>query len=81
MCSEAFIGLSFVFLLVSVHLKSIIMDDKNKPEQTQDTENTEVKKKGSGIFTVDGKELPDIPGGYDLVEPDSGLGDSDFVDR
>ena len=36
-------------------------------------------KKGSGIFTADGEELPYIEGGYDIIEPGGSLGDDDFV--
>lgn len=62
------------------------MDDKTTPEEKneagKDPKQKEGKKfEGSGIFTVDGKELPKIPGGYDFVGSDSGLGDNDFVDQ
>jgi len=62
------------------------MEDKKKQEEQdsnlKNTENTTGKKqKGSGIFTTDGKELPDIEGGYDFYEPGGSLGDNDLETR
>ena len=69
-------------------LKSFFhLDDKHKDDEEKKKEHEASKEKddkekkefeGSGIFTTDGKELPKIPGGYDLVGPDSGLGDNEF---
>ena len=59
-------------------------DDKKKLEEKNEeidsSKNTSEEKKveGSGIFTTDGKELPKIKGGYDIIGADSGLGDNDF---
>ncbi len=59
-------------------------DDKNKlkDDQKETTKEGETKQEdqfeGSGIFTVDGKELPKIDGGWDIIGADSGLGDNDF---
>jgi hypothetical protein len=63
------------------------MDDKKKltdldttvESNIENAENEqEQKPEGSGIFTADGKELPKIPGGYDIVGPGGSLGDNDF---
>lgn len=51
------------------------LDDK-KDEQTETSQSTE---QGSGIFTADGKELPEIEGGYDLIDPGGSLADDDIV--
>ncbi len=54
-------------------------DEKKENETTDiDSNNKDKEFVGSGIFTADGKELPAIEGGYDLVDPDSGLGDNEF---
>ena len=59
-------------------------DDKSKQENKENESSEKELNKdekefvGSGIFTVDGKELPAIEGGYDLVDPDSGFGDNGF---
>ena len=59
-----------------------IKDDEEKKKEHEASKEKDDKEKkefeGSGIFTADGKELPKIPGGYDLVGPDSGLGDNEF---
>jgi len=63
------------------------MDDKKKHEEKDSLiknieQNNEVsqekKSTGSGIFTADGKELPEIEGGYDLIGPGGTLGDDEF---
>lgn len=59
-------------------------DDKNMPKDEKKETAKEVESKpeeqveGSGIFTVDGKELPQIDGGWDIIGADSGLGDNEF---
>ena len=64
------------------HLDDKHKDDEEKKKEHEASKEKEDKEKkefiGSGIFTADGKELPAIPGGYDLVGPDSGLGDNEF---
>ncbi|MCW3079590.1 hypothetical protein [Segetibacter sp.] len=56
---------------------------KDKKEDSDLNENEKVEneetEEGSGIFTTDGKELPKIEGGYDIIEPGGSLGDDDFV--
>lgn len=52
--------------------------EKEANERNDDTNETK-KEEGSGIFTADGKELPDIEGGYDLIDPGGNLGDDEFV--
>jgi hypothetical protein len=57
-------------------------DSENKStEKAKETveDETVAKEEGSGIFTADGKELPKIDGGYDIVDPGGSLGDDDFV--
>jgi hypothetical protein len=56
------------------------MIDKKKPEAIEDTtENSaEQKPEGSGIFTTDGRELPNIEGGYDFSGPGGTLGDNEL---
>ncbi len=34
-----------------------------------------------GVFRMDGRELPNISGGYDLVQNNSGLGDNRFINN
>lgn len=51
---------------------------------TEDLDNKEGKEddkqeEGSGIFTTDGKELPKIDGGYDVVNPGYNLGENEIV--
>lgn len=53
-------------------------DDK-KDNELKESNEDETKEEGSGIFTVDGKELPEIDGGYDLIDPGGSLGDDDLV--
>ncbi|GEO07633.1 hypothetical protein [Segetibacter aerophilus] len=58
-------------------------DFKNK-EEREEFERKELgenqeKEQGSGVFTADGKELPNIEGGYDIIEPGGSMGDDDFV--
>ena len=49
-------------------------------ESEEDKKNKKITEQGgSGIFTVDGKELPNIEGGYDIINPGGSLGDDDFV--
>jgi len=51
----------------------------NAKDTIQNNEASQEKKsKGSGIFTADGKELPEIEGGYDLIGPGGTLGDDEF---
>jgi hypothetical protein len=63
--------------------KTILHDSENSTNKTSDApadENSdEPKEEGSGIFTADGKELPKIDGGYDIVDPGGTLGDDEFV--
>jgi hypothetical protein len=55
-------------------------DDKKSKEAEQGSEDkNDAKEEGSGIFTADGKELPEIEGGYDLIDPGGSLGDDDLV--
>jgi hypothetical protein len=59
-------------------------DNKKSEEQNVDIENStetddkqkKEKEEGSGIFTVDGKELPKVDGGYTLYNPGGTLGDN-----
>lgn len=57
-------------------------DNKKQEEENIDIENStektegKDKKEGSGIFTVDGKELPKVDGGYTLYNPGGTLGDN-----
>ena len=55
-------------------------DEKKIEDESLDIENSadkkEEKKEGSGIFTVDGKELPKVEGGYTLYNPGGTLGDN-----
>ncbi len=60
--------------------KTVEEINKEMENSTSDVQNIEEKKpKGSGIFTVDGKELPEIEGGYDIINPGGNLADDDFV--
>jgi hypothetical protein len=60
------------------------MEDKKTPEELNDelkdqdkeTNKEEKKEEGSGIFTVDGKELPKVEGGYSFHGPGGTLGDN-----
>ena len=56
------------------------LDNKIGKEGTEAAEdNTETQEEGSGIFTTDGKELPKIEGGYDLIDPGGSLGDDELA--
>jgi hypothetical protein len=54
-------------------------DKKSKEGEGVDEDKNVAKEEGSGIFTADGKELPEIEGGYDIVDPGGSLGDDEFV--
>ncbi|MDQ6812278.1 MAG: hypothetical protein M3040_00850 [Bacteroidota bacterium] len=58
--------------------RSVSKKDKDPEEEDENIADEKVKK-GSGIFTADGEELPEIEGGYDIVDPGGTLGDDDFV--
>ncbi|MCW3108740.1 MAG: hypothetical protein JWQ09_3246 [Segetibacter sp.] len=53
-------------------------DDK-KGSEVEEVKNDAKEEEGSGIFTVDGKELPKIDGGYDLIDPGGNLGDDELT--
>ena len=67
--------------------KVILHDTENqdnnagKNEEAENESDSNTPEEGSGIFTADGKELPKIDGGYDVIEPGGSLGDDDFVSR
>ncbi len=44
------------------------VNDK-KDVEGKEVDGSDTKEEGSGIFTADGKELPKIEGGYDILEP------------
>jgi|GEM_PF-5183323 len=48
---------------------------KKNNEETEDKKEEE----GSGIFTADGKELPKIEGGYDIINPGTSFTDNEIV--
>jgi hypothetical protein len=51
----------------------------NSEEIEKDETNEEEKKpEGSGIFTVDGKELPKIKGGYTLYHGGGSIGENNL---
>ena len=55
-------------------------DTKGKDlEATNENKEDATEEEGSGIFTADGKELPKIDGGYDIIEPGGTLADDQFV--
>lgn len=54
-------------------------DDKKDSQASEGQDKSEKLDEGSGITTADGKELPDIEGGYDVVDPGGTLGDDEFV--
>ena len=56
-----------------------LTDKKEDVAQEENTEEKQGEEEGSGLFTSDGKELPKIDGGYDLIEPGGTLGDDQFV--
>ena len=58
--------------------KSILEESENK-DKKESSEEKETTETGSGIFTVDGKELPKVEGGYDIINPGSTLSDDGFV--
>lgn len=67
-----------------VERSKVILHDTENPDAPKDEvagndNNDEPKEEGSGIFTTDGKELPKIEGGYDIVDPGGSLGDDEFV--
>lgn len=51
---------------------------KKKEEEQEHKKHHEHHEGGSGIFTTDGKELPKIKGGWDIIGPDSGIGDNEY---
>ena len=51
--------------------------DNQDKEATEDKNDTQ--EEGSGIFTADGEELPNIEGGYDLIDPGGSLGDDELT--
>jgi hypothetical protein len=54
--------------------------EREHKEVIEDSANNDVaEEEGSGLFTPDGKELPKIDGGYDVIEPGGSLGDDGFV--
>lgn len=60
-------------------------DNQKKDEQDNATEledsspkDTEKKPEGSGIFTVDGKELPKVEGGYTLYHGGGTIGENNL---
>jgi hypothetical protein len=64
--------------------KEILRKSEEKAEDTEQPEQTENQEKeqgeeGSGIFTADGKELPKIEGGYDIINPGSNFNENDIV--
>lgn len=59
--------------------KSDLQKPINTGREEKGEEEKIEKEEGSGIFTVDGKELPKIDGGYDIIEPGGTLGDDEFV--
>ena len=77
-------GFRIASILYYLRKKNVIMEDNKKQEKENvDLENAaktdeKEKKEGSGIFTVDGKELPKIEGGYTAYNPGGSLGDNDF---
>lgn len=58
--------------------KSILTNNLNDKEGDE-KEKKETDEEGSGIFTADGKELPKIDGGYDIINPGGNLSDDEFV--
>jgi hypothetical protein len=70
-----------------VERSKVILHDTQDSDNGKDTvkeegiesKNTEKQEEGSGIFTADGKELPKIDGGYDVIDPGGSLGDDDLV--
>jgi hypothetical protein len=59
--------------------KAILHNTENVDNNENPVKAEKEEKEGSGIFTADGKELPKIDGGYDLIEPGGSLGDDEFV--
>jgi hypothetical protein len=64
---------------VILHDSEDSTDKKRQEFEISDKNGSELKEEGSGIFTADGKELPKVDGGYDLIEPGGTLGDDEFV--
>ena len=57
-------------------------DPKKQEEKTnlaEDTNKQEKKPEGSGVFDVDGNELPKIEGGYTYVNGGGSLGDNELA--
>jgi hypothetical protein len=64
---------------VILHDSEDSTDKKRQGFEISDKNSNELTEEGSGIFTADGKELPKVDGGYDLIEPGGSLGDDEFV--
>jgi hypothetical protein len=64
---------------VTFHNTQNAEDKKDEEAEGNETVADAKKQVGSGIFTADGEELPEIEGGYDIVDPGGSLGDDDFV--
>lgn len=54
------------------------LEEEVKDEIKSGDEKKEKKPEGSGIFTVDGKELPKIKGGYNLYHGGGTIGENDL---
>lgn len=62
--------------------KIILHDSENagKKENIENEDKTDEKEvEGSGIFTADGKELPKIEGGYDIINPGSNFNENEII--
>jgi hypothetical protein len=55
------------------------LDYQKSKEGDVEQKNETTEEDGSGIFTADGKELPKIDGGYDLIDPGGTLGDDELT--
>lgn len=69
-----------------VERSKVILHDSQQPNSKKDQKSedssedkNDTTEEGSGIFTADGKELPNIEGGYDLIDPGGNLGDDELT--
>ena len=54
------------------------LNEEEKDEIKSGDEKKENKPEGSGIFTVDGKELPKVEGGYTFYHGGGTIGENDL---